>query len=54
MNTATETKPALTAEQIRILKGLADDSGAFRVSNKQAASIAEACAAALKALGIEA
>lgn len=40
----------LSPEHLRILKGLAQDTGAFRVNNKQASDIASACAAVLKAI----
>lgn len=45
--------PALTDEQIRVLRSFAIYCGNFRCTNQQARNLAEACAAALKALGID-
>lgn len=46
-NESTVDVLGLSPEHIRILASFAEDTGAFRLNNKQAADLAEACAAAL-------
>jgi hypothetical protein len=53
MTNETNNAPALTAEQIRVLEAFAVYTGNFRCTNTQARDLAEACAAALRALGLE-
>lgn len=47
----TDNAPALTEEQIRVLRIFAEDEEGFRLSNASATDLADACKAALAALG---
>lgn len=48
MTNTNESSVALSPEHVRILESFAEDTGACRLNNKQAADLAAACAAAVK------